>query len=243
MTSNQPLLTAKNLTKTVTLATSQTETQHPHSLTIIDDVTIEVGAAESVAITGASGSGKSTLLSLLAGLDRPTTGEIHLLGQPLHELQEEQKAQLRLASIGFIFQSFQLIPTLSALQNVATPLKLRAIENQVAATATDIEQEAKNLLEKIGLSERLHHKPAQLSGGEQQRVAIARAVISKPKILFADEPTGNLDKNRSALICDWLFSEALWIGSMPAIIIVTHDPEVAARCQSVRKMESGRLIA
>ena len=235
------LLSVKQLSKTVHNG-AQKGDQNGDTLAIVDQVDLTLQPGETLAIVGASGSGKSTLLSLLAGLDQPSAGEVYLLDQPLHELDDDTKAALRLDHVGFIFQSFRLIPTLTALQNVATPLKLRAIHAK-QDQLNQIEQQAEALLAKLGLGNRLHHRPAELSGGEQQRVAIARAVIARPKILFADEPTGNLDSRRSQMVCDWLFSDELWLDQPPGQIVVTHDHEVAERCQTIREMSDGHLAA
>jgi len=238
--SNQPILLASKISKQVPL----TELGQNERLTIIDNVDFKLNQEDTVAITGASGSGKSTLLALLAGLDTPTSGTITFNQTEIHHLTEEEKALLRLKSIGFIFQSFQLIPTLTALQNVTIPLKLQVMERLLRKEEiADIDAMAIELLDKVGLGSRLHHQPTQLSGGEQQRVAIVRAIIHKPMMLFADEPTGNLDQKRGHQICDLLFSDQLWLTHRPAIVMVTHDPSVASRCHKQYEMIDGRLVS
>lgn len=201
-------------------------------LQILTDINLTIKSAETVAIMGASGSGKTTLLSLLAGLDLPTQGNVILNGQNLSQIDEDSRANLRLGKVGFIFQSFQLLPHLTALENVMLPLELI---NDAAA-----KQKAKSLLKQVGLAARGHHYPMQLSGGEQQRIAIARAYISQPLILFADEPTGNLDQHTGALIIDLLFS--LNAINKTTLIIVTHDEDLAVRCQRRIKLVEGRII-
>lgn len=200
-------------------------------LTILDSIQLQVKPGESVAIVGASGSGKSTLLGMLAGLDLPTEGEIFIAGQPLHQMNEEQRARLRAERIGFVFQSFLLIPELTALENVMLPAELRGI-SQAKRLATA-------LLSDVGLADRLHHKPASLSGGEQQRVALARAFICQPALLLADEPTGNLDQHTGEKVADLLFRMNQESGS--SLVIVTHDVALASRCQRQLRMAAGRL--
>ncbi len=204
------------------------------SLTILQDIQLQIPAGAAVAIVGASGSGKSTLLGLLAGLDLPTQGRVRLLGQALETLDEDQRAALRAGQVGFVFQSFQLLPGLTALENVCVPLEL-------IHYAGDIPQQATETLTQLGLAERLHHLPAQLSGGEQQRVALARAFVTRPRILFADEPTGNLDQATGAQIVQQMFS--LQREQAATLVLVTHDPALAARCDLVLKLEAGRLQA
>lgn len=201
------------------------------SLSILDNVNLQIEAGQSAAIIGSSGAGKSTLLSLLAGLDQATEGEIYLAGKALHQLDEEQRAALRSESVGFIFQSFMLVDSLTALENVMLPLEL--------AGADSPKQHAVQLLERVGLSARLDHFPNQLSGGEQQRVAIARAFASKPQILFADEPTGNLDHSNSEKVEELLFSLNRELGT--TLVLVTHDLELAKRCQRQLNMHAGKL--
>ena len=201
-------------------------------LTILQPIDVIVKSGESVAIVGASGSGKSTLLGLLAGLDTVSSGEIYLDNQPLHSMDEEQRAQLRGEKVGFIFQSFMLVQSLTALENIMLPA-------QIAGVA-DAKQRAQDILEMVGLGHRSHHYPNQLSGGEQQRVAIARAFIAKPKILFADEPTGNLDAQNSEKIENLLFK--LNQDSNTTLVLVTHDNELAQRCQRQLHMHAGELV-
>lgn len=200
-------------------------------LTILNEVDLTIGAGESVAIVGSSGAGKSTLMTLLAGLDTPTSGEIYLLGQALSSLDDEARAAIRSHSIGFVFQSFLLIPSLSALDNVTLPCLLKGeAEDKARAEA---------LLTAVGLGHRLHHSPEQLSGGEQQRVAIARAFMVQPKILFADEPTGNLDQETASKVIDLLFELNQQHGT--TLVLITHDPKLAARCQRRFYMQAGHL--
>lgn len=201
------------------------------TLDILRGVDLEVNAGEAVAILGASGSGKSTLLGLLAGLDRPSAGEVSLLGNALENLDEDQCAQLRLGKVGFVFQSFQLMPGMSALENVSLPLQLSG--------ASDARDQATSLLGEVGLAERLHHLPQQLSGGEQQRVAIARAFAGPPRVLFADEPTGNLDSDTGTQIEQLLFD--LRDRSGTALVLVTHEQGLADRCDRIVRMQGGAL--
>ena len=200
-------------------------------MTILQDVSLEVEQGESIALVGVSGAGKSTLMTLLAGLDVPTAGEIELLGHNLTNLNDEQRAQLRSESIGFVFQNFLLLPTLTALENVTLPC---LIQN----TDIDIER-GKHLLSVVGLQGRETHLPSQLSGGEQQRVALARAFMIKPKILFADEPTGNLDQQTATMIIELLFE--LNRNSGTTLVLVTHDDALAARCDRVMRLDNGVL--
>jgi putative ABC transport system ATP-binding protein len=202
------------------------------TLTILDDVSLEIARGSSVAIVGASGSGKSTLLSLLAGLDLPSSGEVHLAGENLSALDEDQRAKLRADHVGFVFQSFQLLDSLTALENVMLPLELHG--------RRDARQRAAHLLDRVGLAARLTHYPRQLSGGEQQRVAIARAFASEPDILFADEPTGNLDAVTGQHITDLLFE--LNREQHTTLVMVTHDQRLAERCQNALQLEAGRLL-
>ncbi len=200
-------------------------------LVILDDVTFEVGEGEAVAVVGASGSGKSTLLGLLAGLDSPSHGSVTLDGVLLNSLDEDGRAALRAQRVGFVFQSFQLLPSLTALENTMLPLEL-AEEDGVRELALEV-------LERVGLEDRVHHYPNQLSGGEQQRVAIARAFASNPKILFADEPTGNLDQKTGERIIDLLFSINRERGT--TLVLVTHDASLARNCDKSLELEAGRL--
>ncbi|KWU02654.1 ATP-binding cassette domain-containing protein [Vibrio toranzoniae] len=212
-------------------AVSKTVSTKQEHLTILEHVDIDIREGETVAIVGTSGAGKSTLMTLLAGLDVPTEGEISLLGQPLSRLDDEARAKIRSESVGFVFQSFLLIPSLSALQNVTLPCLLKGEDE-------DIER-ATALLESVGLKDRLDHLPSQLSGGEQQRVALARAFMIKPKILFADEPTGNLDQQTASKIIELLFELNSSHGT--TLILVTHDPKLAQRCQRTLKMHVGQI--
>lgn len=201
-------------------------------LTILSDITLAIAAGERVAIVGESGSGKTTLLSLLAGLDVPSSGEVWLDGQPIHAADEDTRAALRARAVGFVFQNFQLMPAMSALENVALPLELQGRAGN---------QRARELLEVVGLGERLGHLPRQLSGGEQQRVAIARAFASKPRILFADEPTGNLDRRTGLAIEELLFG--IDEARRTTVVVVTHDERLAARCDRVLRLDAGKLVA
>ena len=207
--------------------------QGEHELSIFTGVELVVKRAQTIALIGESGSGKSTLLAILAGLDDGSSGEVNLLGQPLHAMDEEARAKLRAAHVGFVFQSFMLIPTLNALENVELPALLRG-ENSAQSRAS-----AKGLLEELGLGKRLDHLPAQLSGGEQQRVALARAFNGRPALLFADEPTGNLDRQTGDKIADLLFSMNQQYGT--TLILVTHDPQLAARCDRRLRLVNGEL--
>jgi putative ABC transport system ATP-binding protein len=213
-----------NLTHTVTANTGD--------LTILKGINIDIKEGESVAIVGASGSGKSTLLGLLAGLDVNTSGEIILYEQAFSSMDEEQRALIRGQYVGFIFQSFHLLPSLQAVENVMLPAELKGDKNA--------RKKAEALLEKVGLSHRLTHYPNQLSGGEQQRVAIARAFASSPKILFADEPTGNLDEGNGKIIIDQLFELNQSQGT--TLVMVTHDNELAKKCDRQLVMSSGQLV-
>ncbi|WP_435947451.1 putative ABC transporter ATP-binding protein YbbA [Dryocola sp. BD586] len=204
-----------------------------HRLSILTGVELVVKPAQTIALIGESGSGKSTLLAILAGLDDGSEGEVHLCGQPLHSMDEEARAALRAKNVGFVFQSFMLVPTLNALENVELPALLRG-ENDAASRA-----QAKALLEQLGLGERLDHLPAQLSGGEQQRVALARAFNGRPAVLFADEPTGNLDRQTGDRIADLLFS--LNRDFATTLILVTHDEQLAARCDRRLRLREGKL--
>ncbi|MBH0057916.1 ABC transporter ATP-binding protein [Pseudoalteromonas sp. SWXJZ94C] len=201
-------------------------------LPILSDISFNVKHGESVAIVGTSGSGKSTLLSLLAGLDTASGGEIFLDGEPLHNLDEEERAALRAAKIGFVFQSFMLVQSLTALENVMLPAEL--------AGESDAKEQALALLEKVGLSHRVDHYPSQLSGGEQQRVAIARAFIGTPKILFADEPSANLDSKNGKMIETLLFDLNSQHGT--TLILVTHDEGLAQKCEHIIQIEAGLLV-
>jgi len=221
---NSNILTIKKLYKTVNSIEG--------SLTILSDINFKIAYSESVAIIGASGSGKSTLLSLLAGLDHSTSGSIELFEQSLNDLDEDGRAALRNKMIGFVFQSFQLLPNLNALENVMLPLEIIG-DKHAKLSATQ-------LLDRVGLSHRLKHIPNQLSGGEQQRVALARAFVTQPKILFADEPTGNLDSSTGEQIIDLLFE--LNKENLTTLVLVTHDQRLASRCQRTIELKAGRLV-
>jgi putative ABC transport system ATP-binding protein len=201
-------------------------------LTIVHDVTLAVRARESVAIAGPSGAGKSTLLALLAGLDTVSSGRIWLAGEELTALDEDGRARLRAARVGFVFQAFHLLPALTALENVMLPLELRG--------RADADERARAMLARVGLAARLGHYPRQLSGGEQQRVAMARAAVGEPTVLFADEPTGNLDAVTGERIIELLFE--LNAAAQTTLVLVTHDRSLAARCARVLTMDSGRLL-
>lgn len=198
-------------------------------MAILKGCQLNVEAYESLAIVGRSGSGKSTLLALMAGLDSPTEGEVHLLGQNLSPMSEDQRARLRAKQVGFVFQNFQLMPGMNALENVMMPLELFGM--------AQAREKATAALEKVGLSHRLHHTPQALSGGEQQRVAIARAIVTEPKILFADEPTGNLDETTAAQVQQLLFD----LQQQTTLILVTHDRQFAKRCQRQVTLTQGLL--
>lgn len=202
------------------------------TLTVVKDISFSIEAGASCAIVGPSGSGKTTLIGLCAGLDLPTSGEVLLDGVSLGALDEDGRASVRNDIVGFVFQTFQLLPTLTALENVMVPLELRG--------GTHAHDQAVELLQRVGLGERLTHYPAQLSGGEQQRVALARAFINRPKILFADEPTGNLDSETGKLVIQNLF--ALNAGSGTTLVLVTHDLELAKRAQRIIRLKGGTVV-
>ena len=221
---NTPILTARHLNKVVPSAEGE--------LSILHDLSLDLCRGDSLAIVGSSGSGKSTLLGLLAGLDLPSSGSIHLAGQDLSQLDEDQRARLRAEQVGFVFQSFQLLDSLNALENVMLPLELEG--------HADARQRARALLERVGLGHRLSHYPRQLSGGEQQRVAIASAFVAEPAVLFADEPTGNLDSHTGERICDLLFELNRERGT--TLVLVTHDARLAQRCNRQIRLEAGQLV-
>ncbi|MCU0757276.1 MAG: ABC transporter ATP-binding protein [Xanthomonadales bacterium] len=218
-----PVLAAEALSKRVPTVEGE--------LTLLDAIQFRIDSGQTVAIVGASGSGKSTLLGLLAGLDLPTSGRVRLAGADLSTLDEDGRATLRGERVGFVFQSFQLLPSLTALENVMLPLEL--------AGRRDAAKEAREWLGKVGLGARLTHYPKQLSGGEQQRVALARAFVIRPAILFADEPTGSLDTRTGEQIADLLFALNAEAGT--TLVLVTHDLTLAARCQRLLTLEAGRL--
>ena len=201
-------------------------------LVILDDVGFDIAPGDTVAIVGASGSGKSTLLSLLAGLDTPSSGRVVLDGEALSTLDEDGRASVRGEKVGFVFQNFQLLPSLTALENVMLPLELRGDR--------DVDAPARSILEKVGLGQRLDHYPRQLSGGEQQRVALARAFVTQPSLLFADEPTGNLDTHTGQAIIELLFELNAHAGT--TLALVTHDEHLASRCGRLLRLDSGRLV-
>jgi len=203
------------------------------ALTILEGVSFDVDAGETVAVLGPSGAGKSTLLALMAGLDTPSSGSVHLLGQDIGTLSEDGRAVLRAGNVGFVFQSFHLLPSLTAVENVMLPLELAGEQNAGAS--------ARAVLNDVGLGARLRHYPRQLSGGEQQRVAIARAFVTRPAILFADEPTGNLDGVTGARIIALLFR--LHEAARTTLVLVTHDENLAAGCQRRLLLDAGRLVA
>lgn len=209
---------------------TQTYVSGGRPLTVLKDITLAVDPGEFLAITGPSGSGKSTLLGLMAGLDRPSGGRVLLDGADLGGLTEDQRARLRGEKVGFVFQSFQLIPTLTALENVQVPLELRG---------EDPSPLSESLLERVGLADRSHHYPAQLSGGEQQRVALARAFTNRPKILFADEPTGNLDAATGRTIIDLMVELNREYNT--TLVLVTHDPELATRARRTIRLRDGAI--
>lgn len=219
------ILDARNLNKVVPSAEGE--------LSILADLSLQLAKGDSLAIVGTSGSGKSTLLGLLAGLDLPSSGEVHLAGHALAALDEDQRARVRAEHVGFVFQSFQLLDSLNALENVMLPLELDG--------RRDARERATELLARVGLGERLHHYPRQLSGGEQQRVALARAFAAEPDVLFADEPTGNLDTHTGAHVTELLFELNRERGT--TLVLVTHDERLAKRCHRMIRLEGGRQIA
>jgi len=218
------VLQAENLTKTYTSGDKK--------LTVLDNVSFQAEQGTSLSIIGPSGSGKTTLLGLCAGLDVPTSGTISLMGFKLNAMSEDDRAYVRNQYVGFVFQNFQLLSTLTALENVMVPLELRGEKN--------ISNQAKELLSRVGLADRLHHYPSQLSGGEQQRVAIARAFIVKPRILFADEPTGNLDEENAQQVRELLFE--MNSQEKTTLILVTHNLELAQRTERILQMKGGHLV-
>jgi putative ABC transport system ATP-binding protein len=219
------ILNIRNLSKTYSSA--------GHTLTVLHNINLSVEGGSTLAVVGPSGSGKTTLLGLSAGLDRSTTGTIDLNNITLDKLNEDERAKVRNLYVGFIFQNFQLLPTLTALENVMVPLELRAEKN--------VKDRSRELLDKVGLNDRLHHYPAQLSGGEQQRVSLARAFSNNPKILFADEPTGNLDSETSEKVIKLLFDLNAEAGT--TLIIVTHNTELAAGTRRIIRLKGGSIIS
>ena len=229
------MLTAPNSSSSILSVEQLTKTYKSgeRSLTVVKEISFSIAEGSTCSIVGPSGSGKTTLLGLCAGLDRPSSGTVKLNGIELNSLSEDGLADIRNQSVGFVFQTFQLIPTLTALENVMVPLELRG-ETQTGSRAVD-------LLLQVGLEDRLHHYPAQLSGGEQQRVALARAFINHPKILFADEPTGNLDAETSQRIVHLLFELNEAFGT--TLIVVTHDDDLAGRTQRILKLRGGAVVS
>jgi len=221
---NSNVLIARGIGKTVKSGDSD--------LVILREIDLEVTPGEALAVVGASGSGKSTLLAILAGLDHPTTGAVHIDGQDLFSLDEDARAELRGRSVGFVFQSFQLLPALTALENVMLPLEL--------SRKGDPEALAGEVLARVGLKERLHHYPKHLSGGEQQRVALARAFVMRPALLFADEPTGSLDADSGDAVIQLMFEMNREYGT--TLVMVTHDEHLAARCKRVVRLAAGRIV-
>ena len=217
----EPIVTADDVSRQVKTPDGE--------LSILDGITLTVMPGDAVAITGPSGSGKSTLLALLAGLEDPTRGSVHLLGKELGILNQDEKAALRAGNVGFVFQTFHLLAGLSAIENVEIALELAGYDNTRPVAA--------DLLDRVGLTERVNHYPSQLSGGEQQRVALARAFAVNPKVLFADEPTGNLDAASSGLIADLFFDLRQQFGS--ALLLVTHDASLADRCDRILTLGAG----
>ena len=222
---NSAVLSARGIGKTVKSGDSD--------LVILREIELSVMEREAVAIVGASGSGKSTLLAILAGLDTPSTGSVHIDGTDLFALDEDHRAELRGRTVGFVFQSFQLLPSLTALENVMLPLEL--------AGRADAESAAREILARVGLAERLGHYPRHLSGGEQQRVALARAFVVRPKLLLADEPTGSLDTESGDAVIDLMFDLNRSFGT--TLVMVTHDEHLAARCARAVRLASGRIVS
>ena len=221
------MLKVQRLTKTYAVAEGR-------RLTVLRDVNFELMAGASVAIVGPSGSGKTTLLGLCAGLDQPSEGTVELAGESIGTLSEDERALVRNAHVGFVFQNFQLIPTLTALENVLVPVELRG---QGGAA---VEEEARALLARVGLGERYDHYPVQLSGGEQQRVALARAFINRPKILFCDEPTGNLDDDTAQAMVDLIFG--LNLEKQTTLVLVTHNLDLASKCHRILRLKGGAVV-
>ncbi len=219
-----PVLAARGIGKTVKSGTSD--------LVILREIDLDVMAGEAVAIVGASGSGKSTLLAILAGLDTPSSGTVRLAGADLFALDEDARAELRARAVGFVFQSFQLLPAYTALENVMLPLELLGERGS--------EEQARRMLERVGLAERAHHYPKHLSGGEQQRVALARAFVMRPKLLLADEPTGSLDAGSGDAVIELMFEMNRGFGT--TLVMVTHDEGLARRCTRLVRLAAGRIV-
>lgn len=238
MIKNSIVIEAKDLNKSLVVSQQgSTDANSKEMLQILKGIKFKVSQGESVAITGISGSGKTTLLGLLAGLDVPTSGEVILLDQNLSSLDEDQRAALRLGKVGFVFQSFHLMDNLTALENVMLPLEL---DGNLSLKNNDIRARAEDALKEVGLEHRMAHLPTQLSGGEQQRVALARAFVSNPIILFADEPTGNLDSNTGNEIIELLFS--MQQQNNTTLVLVTHDDALADRCQTHYRIDAGQIM-
>jgi putative ABC transport system ATP-binding protein len=225
MKNNNSVLTARGIGKTVKSGASD--------LVILREIDLAVTRGEAVAVVGASGSGKSTLLAILAGLDTPSSGAVELDGRDIFSMNEDERAELRGRAVGFVFQSFQLLPSLTALENVMLPLEL--------GNDAEAEAKAKETLTRVGLGERLHHYPKHLSGGEQQRVALARAFVVRPKLLLADEPTGSLDADAGAEVIRLLFEMNREYGT--TLVMVTHDEGLAARCGRIVRLAAGRIVS
>jgi putative ABC transport system ATP-binding protein len=226
--SEQSMLKVQRLTKSYAVAERR-------QLTVLKEVSFELAAGASLAIVGPSGSGKTTLLGLCAGLDQPSSGTVELAGESIGTLSEDARALVRNAHVGFVFQNFQLVPTLTALENVLVPVELRG---QGGAAA---EAEARGLLGRVGLGERCEHYPVQLSGGEQQRVALARAFMNRPKILFCDEPTGNLDGDTAQAMVELIFG--LNSEKRTTLVLVTHDMELARKCHRILRLKGGAVVS
>jgi putative ABC transport system ATP-binding protein len=224
------MLKVERLTKTYPTAAGP--------LTVLHEISFDLTAGTSLAVVGPSGSGKTTLLGLCAGLDRATTGSVTLAGKRLDDLNEDGRAQVRNMNVGFVFQNYQLIPTLTALENVLVPVELRSGGGSASA---DHERESQDLLTRVGLGQRLHHYPVQLSGGEQQRVALARAFVNRPKILFCDEPTGNLDGDTAQMIVELIFGLNQERGT--TLVLVTHNLELAQRCRRIIRFSNGAIVS
>jgi putative ABC transport system ATP-binding protein len=225
-----PILQVKNVSRTYVTAAGP--------LTVLRGASFSLGAGESLALVGPSGSGKTTLLGLCAGLDQPSAGTVSLAGRALGGLGEDERARVRNETTGFVFQNFQLIPSLTALENVLVPLELRGLRGAAARAA---EERARALLARVGLGGRLGHYPVQLSGGEQQRVALARAFVTEPRILFCDEPTGNLDGATAAVVTELIFELNREKGT--TLVLVTHDAELAKRCGRTLRLRGGEIVA
>ena len=235
MTQNSPM-SEESILKVERLTKAYPTAAGP--LTVLRDVSFDLAPGASLAVVGPSGSGKTTLLGLCAGLDRASSGSVTLAGQPLDTMDEDGRARMRNTHVGFVFQNFQLIPTLTALENVLVPIELRPANGRGSG---DREKEARDLLARVGLGARCHHYPVQLSGGEQQRVALARAFINRPKILFCDEPTGDLDGDTARAMVELIFGLNRERGT--TLVLVTHDMELAQRCRRILRLRGGAVAA